>query len=129
VRGIALLEVLVALLIFMLGVLGLVGLQGALTKAETDTKFRADAAYLAGEGVSRLWSDLNNMATYTGSGCASVARCQEWLDKIAYRLPQGTGALAIDALTGDVTVTVSWKLPNGQTHQYVTHTTVAKKAS
>jgi type IV pilus assembly protein PilV len=55
-RGIALIEVLVALLIFMLGVLGLVGLQASMTRAQTDSKVRADAAYLASELNGRMWS-------------------------------------------------------------------------
>lgn len=128
-RGIALLEVLVAILIFMLGVLGLIGLQGAMTRAQTESKVRADAAYLASELVGRLWSDLTNMAAYNGSGCASQARCKEWQDKVAVGLPGGTGSVAVDASTGDVQVTVTWTMPDGQAHKYVTSTTVVKKGS
>ncbi|MGJ7509501.1 type IV pilus modification PilV family protein [Variovorax sp. GT1P44] len=126
VRGIALIEVLVAMLIFLLGVIGLVGLQAAMTRAQTEAKFRADAAMLANDVVGRMWSDLTGMASYSGSGCASQARCKEWQNKVANNLPAGTGALVVDAPTGDVEVTVTWTMPNGETHKYVTHTTVAK---
>lgn len=126
-RGIVLVEVLVAILIFMLGVLGLVGLKGAMTRAQSDAKYRADAAYLATEGVGRLWTDLGNIASYGGDGCKTQARCQEWLTKIAATLPGGTGAFVVDAVSGDVSVTVSWQMPNGSRHQYVSTTTVAKR--
>ena len=129
VRGVALIEVLVAMLIFMLGVLGLVGLQGSMTRAQTESKVRADAALLAGELIGRMWSDLTNMATYSGSGCASQARCKEWQSKVASSLPGGTGAVTVDASTGDVAVTVTWTMPSGESHQYVTHSTVAKAGS
>lgn len=129
IRGIALLEVLVAMLIFILGVIGLVGLQGAMTRAQTESKVRADAAMLAGDVVGRMWSDLTNMATYSGSGCASQARCKEWQSKVASTLPGGIGAIAVDAPTGDVSITITWTMPGGQSHKYVTSTTIAKAGS
>jgi type IV pilus assembly protein PilV len=125
-RGIALIEVLVALLIFMLGVLGLVGLQASMTRAQTDSKVRADAAYLASELNGRMWSDLNNLAAYDGTGCASQDRCSEWQSKVGSSLPGGTGAVTVNATSGDVAVTITWTMPSGETHQYVTHTTIAK---
>jgi type IV pilus assembly protein PilV len=128
-RGIALIEVLVALLLFMLGVLGMVGLQGAMTRAQTDSKFRADAGNLAGEAISRMWSDLSNLASYNGSSCASTARCKAWQDKVSAALPGGTGSVSVDSGTGDTTVTVSWTMPNGEAHRYVTTTTVAATGS
>lgn len=128
-RGIALIEVLVALLIFMLGVLGLVGLQASMTRAQTASKVRADAAYLASELNGRMWSDLANLASYDGAGCASQARCSEWQSKVGSSLPGGTGAVTVNATSGDVAVTISWTMPGGETHQYVTHTTVAKAAN
>ena len=126
IRGIALIEALIALLIFMLGVLGMVGMQASMTRAQTDSKARADAAYLAGELIGRMWGDLTNMASYDGSGCASQTRCKEWQTKVSQALPRGTGAVTVNSGNGDVQVTVSWTLPNGESHQYVTSTTIAK---
>jgi type IV pilus assembly protein PilV len=122
-RGIALIEVLVAMLIFMLGVLGLVGLQSSVTRAQTDAKFRADAAYLASEGVARLWADLPNISSY-GASCATVSSCKAWQDKVASLLPNGAGKLTVDAVTGDVVATITWTSPGGEAHKYITHTTV-----
>ncbi len=129
IRGVALIEVLVALLLFMLGVLGMVGLQSSMTRAQTESKVRSDAAYLASELIGRMWSDLTNVATYSGTGCATQARCKEWQRKVAHSLPGGSGAVTVDATTGDVAVTITWKMPSGDTHQYVTQTTVAKSGS
>ncbi|MDP9914701.1 type IV pilus assembly protein PilV [Variovorax boronicumulans] len=128
-RGIALIEVLIALLIFMLGVLGMVGLQATMTRAQTDSKSRADAAYLATELIGRMWGDLTNMASYNGSGCASQTRCKEWQDKVSQMLPRGTGAVTVASSSGDVQVTVGWTMPNGDTRQYVTSTTITKSAN
>jgi type IV pilus assembly protein PilV len=129
IRGVALIEVLVALLLFMLGVLGMVGLQSSMTRAQTESKVRSDAAYLASELIGRMWSDLTNAATYSGTGCATQARCKEWQSKVASSLPGGSGAVTVDATTGDVAVTITWKMPSGDSHQYVTQTTVAKSGS
>ena len=126
VRGVAMIEVLVAMLIFMLGVVGLVGLQAAMTHAQTNAKVRADASLLANDIVGRMWADLTNMASYNGSGCASRPNCKEWQTKVSNSLPAGTGAVTVDAATGDVAVTITWTMPGGESHQYVTRTTVAQ---
>jgi len=123
--GIVLIEVLIAMLIFMFGVLGLVGLQASVTRAQTDSKVRADAAYLASEMVGRLWSDVANIANYDSSKCASTALCKDWQTKVAASLPNGAGTLTV-AANGDVTISVSWKGPDGQTHTYATNTTIVK---
>jgi type IV pilus assembly protein PilV len=127
--GIALIEVLVALLIFMLGVLGLVGLQTSMTRAQTEAKVRADAVNLANDLIGRMWTDLNNLSAYNASGCASQTRCREWQDKVAAALPVGQGAVAFDATSGNVTVTISWTTPSGESHKYVTSTTVSKAST
>jgi len=125
-EGVVLIEVMIALLIFMFGVLGLVGLQASVTRAQTDSKVPADASYLAGERVGRLWSDIGNLANYNGSSCASTALCKEWQSKVAADLPNGSGSVTVDTSSGDVTVSISWSGPDGQTHTYSTHTTVVK---
>lgn len=129
VRGIALIEVLVALLIFMLGVLGLVGLQTSMTRAQTESKSRADAVALANDLIGRMWTDLDNVGAYSGGGCAEQARCSEWQNKVAGGLPGGTGAVGVDTGTGDVTVTITWTMPGGSAHKYVTSTTVSKAST
>ncbi len=123
-RGIALIEVLIAMLIFMFGILGLVGLQASVTRAETDSKGRTDATYLASEIIGHMWADIPNLANYNGGSCATTVACKEWQDKIAATLPGGTGSIVINTSSAGnaVTVTVSWSGPGGQSHQYVTNT-------
>ncbi len=123
-QGVALLEVLVAILLFALGVLALVGLQGALTRAQTDAKIRTDAAALAGEVIGQMWADIGQINKYNGTGCASHPRCKSWQDKVTQSLPAGTGTVTVDAGSGDVTVLINWTNPSGETHRYETHTTI-----
>ncbi len=123
-QGVALLEVLVAILLFALGVLALVGLQGALTRAQTDSKIRTDAAALASEVIGRMWADIDQLDDYNGTDCASHPRCKSWEDKVAFTLPQGTSTITVTAGTGDVAVRLNWTTPSGETHRYETHTTI-----
>jgi type IV pilus assembly protein PilV len=127
-RGVALIEVLVAMLIFMLGVLGLVGLQGTMTRAQTDSKMRADAANLASEVIGRMWVDIANVSSYAGTTTCSAASCIEWRNKVASVLPDGGASITV-AANGDVAVTVSWAMPGGDTHRYVTRSTIALRTA
>ena len=127
-RGFALIEVLVAVLLFAIGILGLVGLQASMTQAQTDAKVRADAANLVDELAALIWADKPNIAQYTVGACSTNLRCNGWLTKLGATLPGGTltdlafdNTIAdpLDVNYGRVTVTVSWTLPNSSTpHRY-----------
>ena len=119
--GFMLIEVLISVLIFSVGVLALVGLQVSMTHAQTEAKVRADAAYLASELVALMWSDAANLAGY-GSSCNS--QCTVWKAKVGRTLPSSTTTVTTDVTTGNVSITLTWKLPSGSQHQYVTQTTV-----
>lgn len=124
-RGFALIEVLVAILLFALGVLSLVGLQGSLTRAQTDAKVRTDAAALASEVIGQMWGDVANLSSYSGDSCESHARCKSWQDKVTAALPSGVSTITVTAGSSDVEVNIRWATPSGETHQYVTQTTIA----
>lgn len=64
-----LIEVLVALLLFVLGILGLVGAMGYTQAAQTDARFRSDAAKLASDIVQniRLTADRSTEANFETS--------------------------------------------------------------
>jgi type IV pilus assembly protein PilV len=139
--GFALIEVMVAVLLFAIGILGLVGLQASMTQAQTDSKVRADAANLVDELATLMWAEVGNkavmanLADYTTSGCVSNARCGAWLSKVGKALPGGTlSDLAVtntantyDENHGSVTVTLTWKLPNsGVDHKYIATFNVAQ---
>jgi type IV pilus assembly protein PilV len=114
-RGFALLEVMVALLICSAGILGIVGLQATMTRAQTSTAFRGEAAYLAQQLIGGMWADHSSLAGYaTGSSTCSAA-CLDWQSRIASRLPGGTGSVTVDSVTGLVTIEIRWTAPGEST--------------
>lgn len=125
-KGFALMDVLTAILLFSIGVLALVGLQSAMVRTQTEAKIRADASYLANDVIGRIWSDINKLSDYVGSKCDAHARCEEWQDLVESTLPQGVGSIAADTSTGDVTVTITWTMPSGESHKFVTQTSINK---
>jgi type IV pilus assembly protein PilV len=122
-RGFALIEALIALLIFSLGALGLLGLQVSMMRATSGAKYRADAAYLANDLVGTMWVDAANLAAY-GNNCASHAPCHTWNDKVAATLPGGTADLSVDATTGRVGITINWTVPTEGAHAFSTTTAI-----
>ena len=126
-EGFALLEALVAMLVFALGILGMVGLQANMTREQTASKLRSDAAYLASELVGTMWGDIPNIGQYTAGNCSGYTRCNDWLSKVAATMPGGSATLPATnpaANNGDVSVTVIWTLPGGEQHQYTAATTI-----
>lgn len=127
--GIALIEALVALLLFTFAVLGLVGLQASMTKAQTNAKFRADASFLADQLLGVMWTDsssLTDLARYSTASCDSYARCQDWKALVARTLPGASSAVTVNTANGNVAVQINWILPNEGTHTYTTETAVRK---
>lgn len=123
-RGVALLEVLIAILIFSFGILELARLQSVMTRSQGSAKFRADAVNLAEDVVGLIWTDKPNLARYDSATCATHPRCAEWLAKVAATLPQGSAAITAAAATGDVRVTLTWALNAEGSHTYALATTI-----
>lgn len=119
--GFALLEALIALLLFSIGVLGLVGLQAQMSRAQTAANFRGVASFLATELVGVMWGDRANLAKYSGASCKGYSRCNEWQEKVARTLPGGSATITTAA--GGLRITLTWQQPNGGTH---THTAEAQ---
>lgn len=64
-RGAMLLEALIGILIFSMGILAMIGLQATAVRMNTGSKERADAAFLANQIISRMWTeDRANIANY-----------------------------------------------------------------
>lgn len=67
-----LLEALIGILIFSMGILAMIGLQATAVRMNTGSKERADAAFLANQIISRMWTDdhaiLGNYAHTAGGG-------------------------------------------------------------
>ena len=117
-RGFALIEALVAILILSFGVMGLVGLQVAMTKAQTTSKFRADAAFLASDLVGAMWADVPHIASYATASCSAYARCNAWSTKLAAALPNGASTVTVAANV--VTITITWTAPGESASTYTT---------
>ena len=115
-QGVALVEAMVAILIFSIGVLAIVGLQTSMLKNTSDSKFRADASFIAQQRISSIWTDPANMVNYAEN--ATI---------IAPLLPSGTRTTAvIPSPTGvQVTVTVTWQPPGEAQHTYITIASIA----
>jgi len=118
-RGFMLIEALVALLIFAFGVLGIVGLQASMTKAQTQSKSRADASLLVQQLLGSMWSDTPNLAAYSTANCAGYARYSEWAARVAAALPNGAATVDVGALPL-VAISITWTPPNEQQHTYGT---------
>jgi type IV pilus assembly protein PilV len=126
VRGAALIESLVGILLFCVGILGLVGLQASMTRAQTVAKVRADAAYLSSEIVGAMWVDRANFANYAstpGTACTAPT-CAAWVTKVQGALPDGQATISVTPGTGDVAITLTWAPPDEGTRSYVLSTAI-----
>jgi type IV pilus assembly protein PilV len=140
-KGMLLIEVLVAMLLFVVGVLGLVKAMAVSQSAQTDAQFRADAAKHASYIVQQIWltaprdnsttfslglADFQHQAT-TDSPCAfsgtasTNALVTDWVTAVQTgneRLPGATAAMQqviVNTAAGgnnQVTVNLCWKGPN-----------------
>jgi type IV pilus assembly protein PilV len=107
-QGSILLEAMVAMVIFAFGVLALFGMQSVAIKNTSQANYRANAIYLAGQIVSQAQGDINHLADYADVASGKVA---PWLVQVQNELPNGDGAVVIDAANSIMTVTVTWQAP------------------
>lgn len=105
-RGVVLIEALIAILIFSIGILGIVGMQANMVKNTSDSKFRADAAYIAQQRIGMMWAEPDNILTYVRT------------DNIT-ELPNGQ-VTVVQPSIGQFQVTVSWQQPGEAVHSYTT---------
>lgn len=71
----ALIEAMVAVLVFAVGVLAMIGMQTLAVKTASDAKYRADAAYLANQLIGQMWAaDRSTLTTYR-LNCSNTAGC------------------------------------------------------
>ncbi len=125
-RGFAMIEALIALLIFSFAALGLVGLQASMVRATGSAKYRAEAAYLVNDLVGTMWADGARSADLIKyrDGCDSHAPCKNWKDKVASLLPGSTATLVIDPNSGELDITLTWQVPGEGSHAYTTTTAI-----
>ena len=113
-QGMALLESLIAVVIFSMGILALVGLQGAMVKNTSDAKYRAEATFFAQQKLGEVWANTKDHDAFAGYA--------EVDEDISALLPGGTRTVAISAAPDCmVTVTVEWQMPGGDIHNHTTN--------
>lgn len=126
-QGFALLEALIAILIFSFGVLAVVGLQAVMTKATGTAKFRGDAAYLANNLMGRMWADIPNLAKYDTDSASAYAPRTTWNNLVTAELPSSSTVIDVTSLSSggtEVTITISWQPAGEQSHRYSTTTLI-----
>jgi type IV pilus assembly protein PilV len=105
-RGMALLECLMALLIFSVGLIGLFGLEARVMNISTDSENRNRAAMLASEVASAMW--LNN--TVNPLAPAIVAAKANAANQTQGGLPSGNVTVtAVAGATNAADITVTWQ--------------------
>ena len=132
--GSALLEALIAILIFSFGVLGLIGILAASVRATNDARYRAEAANLANALIGDMWATAaNELDPQFGSGGPKLVA---WQTYVATQLPAADGANAplvdlaqpgLSSQSRSVVVTVFWQMP-GETvrHQVLVTAQIGK---
>jgi type IV pilus assembly protein PilV len=105
-RGVALLECLMALLIFSVGLLGLLGLEARVMNISTNSENRNRAAMIASEIASQMW--LNN--TVNPAAPAIVAARANVANQTQGGLPGGVAAVVpVAGTTNAADITITWQ--------------------
>ena len=118
--GIALIEVLVAIVLLGIGLLGTIGLQGRSYAALADTGMRAEATIAAEKLIGVMTTDQANMAAYAlaAKGTPS-ATLKPWYDETRSHIPNAGITVAVvpasGTTLGQVTVTIQWTRQAGAT--------------
>ena len=130
-RGVMLIEALVAILIFSIGILAVVGMQGVAIKDVTAARYRSEAAYLAQQLLSQMWTDNGNIAAYAYPGTGGVPpKISDWVNAVQTgpaKLPDSIANPPIVAVSNlvapgplppagattgaTVQITLRWRLP------------------
>jgi type IV pilus assembly protein PilV len=125
--GVALLEALIGILIFSIGILAVVGMQATAIRTVSDSKYRSEAAFLANQLMTQIWTDDGNIGSYAFNGTGTPNDClTRWIAQVDSHLPGTTAnkpvvtvtnitnrAVAPANSTGAlVSIQVFWKLPD-----------------
>jgi type IV pilus assembly protein PilV len=108
-KGSALVEALVAVLLFSIGIIALLRVLGASVRDAGDVEYRTTAATIADETIGQMWVDRGNLGGYVEDAAALAA------------LPNGTRTVTVNGNV--VTVTINWQPPGADAAR--THTVSA----
>src|SRR5256885_893338 len=115
-RGMALIECMMALLIFSVGLLGLLGLEARVMDISTNSENRSRAAMLASEVASQMW--LNDTVVPTAP--AIVAAAANAGNQTLGGLPGGVVTVTQIGTTNAADITVTWQESTGPASQLTT---------
>jgi type IV pilus assembly protein PilV len=117
-RGVALLEVLIAVVILSIGLLGLASLQVNSLRFNHSAYLRSQATILAYDMADRMRANRRvaldgeynlAMGAAPAAGATVVAiDLLEWRAQLAAQLPGGDGSIDVNAANDMVTITVAW---------------------
>lgn len=126
-RGVMLLEALIAILIFSIGVLAIVGLQAAAVRNVGDTKYRANAGFLANQLIGQMWTEpAATLAAQFGTGGPKFTTWRNAFANEGTFLPNGNATVVVNA-SNVVTVTITWQAPSDPApHSYSTTTHIQR---
>lgn len=118
-HGVVLLEAMIAILIFSMGILAVVGLQAAMIKNTNDSKYRAEASFIAQQRIGMIWADPDP----TRTGYVSPVETDTDISSL---LPSGTRTVQIPAV-GQYVVIITWQQPgSNDVHTFTTTARVSK---
>jgi type IV pilus assembly protein PilV len=121
--GVALLETLLAMLVFSLGILTVVAIQAASVKMSADAQLRTRAVLLADQLVGTMWVSGEKIADLQTKFQTGGEGYNEWAESVSAALP----GVSLDGDTkptvviisdpdaernGEVTITLYWRTPN-----------------
>lgn len=111
-QGVVIIEAMIAILIFSIGVLGIIGMQANMVKNTTDSKYRADAGYIAQQTIGTMWSDIDpvaNLDNYVVAG-EDISALLPGGQRTVNKLSVVTNKDGIH-VGGIFTVTIGWTAP------------------
>lgn len=125
--GIALIEVLVAVLVLGVGLLGIAAMQSVASQMTNGAEQRTQAILLSADILDRIRANKDNMASYdnmdvnpgSNANCATdfaynngetiaTNDINEWSNQVVCVLPQGQATVDVTN-AGVATVTISWR--------------------
>jgi type IV pilus assembly protein PilV len=125
-EGVALLEVLIAVLLLAIGLLGTVGLQARAYSALSEAGLRAEATIAAERLMGTMTTDATNLTAYRlAAGGTPGPRLASWHTLTQQNIPGAVVTVVVVTPTvanapNDVTITISWqRQANAMTNQHI----------
>jgi type IV pilus assembly protein PilV len=111
--GVALLEVLIAIIILGIGLLGTIGLQARAYSALSDAGQRAEATIAADKLLGVMSNDVANLAKYQVAADADPSEeLEPWMNETKGVIPTARVSVAVvqeDPLRSRIDIEISWK--------------------